>query len=446
MRLLDSVLKGAFENGRLAVIDTEGRHYSYGGAGPGPHVTIRFTDPAAPRRILLNPELGAAEAYMDGAMLVEEGSVHDLMRLFFLNKRQFDMTPGQRFWRGVHRRLRRFQQNNVIARARQNARAHYDIGDEVYRTFLDRDMQYSCGYFREPGLPLDAAQLAKKRHIAAKLGIRDGQRVLDIGCGWGGLALYLAHLADVEVLGVTLSERQHRLAVARAERLGVADRVRFERRDYREVEGGFDRVVSVGMLEHVGAHFLPAYFRIVHDRLRAGGLALIHAIGTRAAPGATSPFLRRYIFPGGYAPSLSESVAAVERSGLWTLDCEIWRSHYGLTLRAWRHRFAERRAKVAARMGERFCRMWELYLSGCECAFLEGPSMVFQLQLGRERDAAPLVRDYVMEETKRIARADAAFADRVAATAWECLDGAPLPATMRQSRAAGAGLGGAAGV
>ncbi|MGM0586358.1 MAG: class I SAM-dependent methyltransferase, partial [Pseudomonadota bacterium] len=370
MALLDSLLSKAIRKGRLEVEGPDGRTRAFGGEAPGPEVAIRFTEPGVERRIFLNPELNAAEAYMDGAMVMERGDVHDLMRLFFVNKRSFDLSPTQIFWKGVARRLRRLHQHNPVSRARANARAHYDIGEDIYRLFLDRDMQYSCGYWPAGVETLEDAQTAKKRHIAAKLRLADGQRVLDIGCGWGGLALYLAHQADVEVTGVTLSERQLAVARRRAEILGVADRVRFELIDYREVTGEFDRVVSVGMLEHVGARHLTPYFLAVRDRLGPEGLALIHSISTKAPPGVTSPFLRKHIFPGGYAPSLSEAVAAIEFSGLWILDCEVWRAHYGRTLAAWRERFAANRARAAEVMDERFCRMWELYLSVCENAFL----------------------------------------------------------------------------
>jgi cyclopropane-fatty-acyl-phospholipid synthase len=421
MRVLDALLRKAIRKGRLTVVGADGVPRDFGGQAPGPDVTIRFADRRTETRIALNPELAAAEAYMDGAMTVD-GDVHHLMELFFVNRRDFDMTPAQIFWHGVDRRLRRFQQHNPIARARANARSHYDIGEEVYRRFLDRDMQYSCGYFPTGDETLEEAQVLKKRHIAAKLDIRDGHRILDIGCGWGGMALYLAHLADVEVLGVTLSERQHRVATRRAEILGVSDRVRFELRDYREVDEPFDRIVSVGMLEHVGAVHLQEYFLTVRDRLPKGGVALIHTISSKSPPGVTGPFLRKHIFPGGYSPALSETAAAIERTGLWILDSEIWRVHYGHTLHGWRDRFAAARDEVEAIMGERFCRMWELYLSICECAFMLGTSNVLQLQLGRERDAVPLTRDYIGEEEARIAALEPGFEPRVTASAFEALD------------------------
>jgi len=423
MRMLDGLLGKAIRKGRLTLIGVDGTIRSFGGREAGPEATLRFVDPGSERRIFLNPELKAAEEYMNGGFVLEAGSdVHDLMRVFFANKRQFDLSPSQIFWRGLSRRLKRLQQNNRLAQASANAKAHYDIGEDMYRLFLDADMQYSCAYFPTGTETLEEAQTCKKRHIAAKLMLRDGQRVLDIGCGWGGLALYLAHVADVEVVGVTLSEHQLAVARRRAEILGVSDRVRFELRDYREVSDRFDRVVSVGMLEHVGINHLTPYFLGVRDRLAPEGVALIHSISSKAPPGITAPFLRKHIFPGGYAPSLSEAVSAVEASGLWVLDCEIWRSHYGHTLRQWRTRFAAHRAEAAALMDERFCRMWEIYLSICECAFLDGPSNVFHLQLGRAREAVPITRDYITEESARIAAREPDFLARVVASAHQALD------------------------
>lgn len=420
---LYGLLGKAIRNGRLTVTDAKGGVHEFGGEVPGPEAAIRFTNPSAEWKILLNPELNAAEAYMDGHLVVDDGSIHDLIRVFYANKRHFDLTPSQIFWRNLSRKIRRFQQNNALSRSRANVKAHYDIGEDLYRLFLDRDMQYSCAYFADGSETIDQAQTLKKRHIAAKLNLKDGQRLLDIGCGWGGLGLYLAHVADIEVVGVTLSERQLAVARRRAEILGVSDRVKFELIDYREVTETFDRVVSVGMLEHVGAPFLPAYFLTVRDRLAADGLAMIHSISSKAPPGVTGPFLRKYIFPGGYSPSLSETVEAIEPTGLWLLDCEILRCHYGYTLRHWRERFAQNRDKAAEIMDERFCRMWELYLSIAEAVFLQGSSHVFQLQLGRERDVVPITRTYIEAEESRIAEREAEFVERVTASAHQALNG-----------------------
>ncbi|MEM8842479.1 MAG: cyclopropane-fatty-acyl-phospholipid synthase family protein [Pseudomonadota bacterium] len=405
MRFLPRLFQAAVNTGDLTLVGPDGQAWHFGD-GTAPPIRIRVTDPALDWKIALNPELKAAEAYMDGRLVVEEGGIDAFIRLFFLNKRHFDLTPGQIFWKGVARRLRRWMQHNPAARARRNVAHHYDLGNAFYRLWLDRDMQYSCGYFDGTD-DLETAQILKKRHIAAKLVLRPGMRVLDIGCGWGGMALYLASVAEVEVLGVTLSEEQLAVARARAQALGIADRCRFELCDYRDVTETFDRVVSVGMAEHVGVGHLDAYFLGVRDRLGPDGVALIHAITSKAPPGVTGPFLRKYIFPGGYAPALSETFASIERAGLWTLDCEIWRVHYARTLAAWWQRFQAVRPKVVEMYDERFARMFEVYLASCECVFAHGPSGVFQIQLGRERDAVPLTRDYIAEEKATLARREA---------------------------------------
>jgi cyclopropane-fatty-acyl-phospholipid synthase len=413
MRFLPKLFSKVIRKGRLTLVGPDGVHHEFVGAEAGPAVTIRIAEASLDWKIFINPELRAAEAFMDGTLKVDGGEVYPLLELIFLNKRHFDMSPGQVFWNGIARAFRRFMQHNPIARARANARHHYNTGNAFYRLWLDGDMQYSCAYFPTGAETLEQAQVLKKRHIAAKLGLRPGQRVLDIGCGWGGLALYLAAAADVEVTGVTLSDAQLAIATARAREAGLADRVRFELRDYREVTEKFDRVVSVGMLEHVGITELPHYFMQVRDNLKPDGVALIHSISGKSPPGITGAFLRKYIFPGGYAPSVSEAVASVERAGLWLLDSEILRTHYALTLMHWRRRFLARRAEVLELYDERFARMWEFYLAACECAFRFGSSHVFQFQLARERDAMPLTRDYIAEEEQMLAAREPRFLRRI---------------------------------
>ncbi|MEM7237576.1 MAG: cyclopropane-fatty-acyl-phospholipid synthase family protein [Pseudomonadota bacterium] len=405
MRFLPKLFRAAVKTGDLTLIGPDGAEQRFGD-GTSPRIRIRLADPSLDWKIFLNPELKAAEAYMDGGLVVEDGGIDAFIALFFLNKRHFDLSPGQIFWKGVARRFRRAMQHNPIARARQNVAHHYDVGNEFYRLWLDRDMQYSCGYF-DGTADLETAQTLKKRHIAAKLALSRGQRVLDIGCGWGGMALYLASVADVDVTGITLSQEQLSVAQARAKALGLEDRCRFELRDYRNVTETFDRVVSVGMAEHVGVGHLDEYFLGVRDRLAPNGVALIHAITSKAPPGITGAFLRKYIFPGGYAPSLSETYGSIEKSGLWTLDCEIWRMHYADTLRAWWDRFQAVRPAVVEMYDERFARMFEVYLASCDCVFRHGPSCVFQIQLGRERDGVPLTRDYIAEAKVALAAREA---------------------------------------
>lgn len=405
MRFLPKLFKAAVRTGDLTLVGPDGTSHVFGD-GSGTPVRIRLVDASLDWKIFLNPELKAAEAYMDGGLVVETGGIDAFIRLFFINKRHFDLSPSQIFWKSIARRLRRTMQHNPIARSRKNVAHHYDLGNAFYRLWLDRDMQYSCGYYDGTD-DLETAQIAKKRHIASKLALEAGQRVLDIGCGWGGMALYLAAVADVEVVGVTLSEEQLAVARARAAALGLADRCRFELKDYRQVSETFDRVVSVGMAEHVGVGHLDEYFLSVRDRLGPNGVALIHAITSKSPPGITGPFLRKYIFPGGYAPSLSEAYASIEKSGLWALDCEIWRVHYARTMRAWWDRFQAVRPKVVEMYDERFARMFEVYLSSCECVFSHGSSCVFQIQLGRERDSVPLTRDYIAEAKAGLAKREA---------------------------------------
>lgn len=413
MKYLPSLLRKAIKAGKLELLGPDGFREEIGGAGPGPEATMRVVDPALDWKIFLNPELKAAEAYMDGGVEFDKGGIHDLIQLFFVNKRHFDLTPSQIFWRGLARKTRRALAHNPIAQARKNAAHHYDLGNDFYKLWLDRSMQYSCAYWEDGVETLEQAQLAKLRHLASKLVLAPGQKVLDIGCGWGGLACYLAGVSDVSVVGVTLAEEQLAVAKRLADRLGVADRVEFRLQDYRDVPETFDRVISVGMLEHVGVTNLDTYFLSVRDRLGPDGVALIHSITSKAPPGVTGPFLRKYIFPGGYAPSLSETFVSIEKSGLWTLDNEVWRVHYAKTMAEWRRAFAARRAEIVEMYDERFARMWEVYLSSCECVFSHGASCVFQIQLGRERDAAPITRDYIAEAKKRIAEREAAFAPRL---------------------------------
>jgi cyclopropane-fatty-acyl-phospholipid synthase len=381
--------------GRLRLVDAAGRVHVFTGAAPGPEVAIRLSDPALHSKLVLRPRLYLPEAYMDGTLTIEQGTLYDLIDLLAANLEAFPEGFLARLWNGTTTLLRRFHQYNPVSRARRNAAHHYDLSGELYELFLDQDRQYSCAYFRDGQEDLDTAQRDKKRHIAAKLLLRPGHKVLDIGSGWGGLALYLAAECGVEVTGLTLSAEQHKVATRRAAAAGLAERVRFHLRDYRDESGQYDRIVSVGMFEHVGINHYGTFFTKLKELLKPDGVALLHAIGRMDGPGSTNPWLRKYIFPGGYSPALSEVVPVVERARLWITDIEILRLHYAKTLRAWRRRFEENRERVRAIYDERFCRMWEMYLVGAEIAFRRGNHLVFQMQLAKAVDTVPLVRDYI---------------------------------------------------
>lgn len=394
--------------GRLRVRDAGGRFHTFDGS-PGASVTIRLHDPALHWKLLVRPRLYLGEAFMDGTLTVEEGSLYDLIDLLAVNLEAMPEGLLARLLNGSVTLLRRVHQYNPLPRARQNAAHHYDLSDQLYDLFLDKDRQYSCAYFYDGGNDLDVAQLNKKQHIAAKLLVRPGQRVLDIGSGWGGLALYLASEYGADVTGLTLSVEQHKAAMRRVAAAGLSERVRFYLRDYREELGRYDRIVSVGMFEHVGINHYSAFFAKVKSLMTPDGIALLHSIGRKDGPGSTHPWIRKYIFPGGYAPALSEVLPTVERSKLWITDIEILRLHYAETLRAWRDRFERNRDRLSRIYDERFCRMWEMYLISSEVAFRRQDHMVFQMQLSKAIDTVPLTRDYLMHwERARSADADRA--------------------------------------
>ena len=384
------------DQGRLCLIDVDGRRHVCGEGG-SPSATVRLHDRAVARSLVWNPALALGEAYVDGRLTVEEGTLYDFLDLCMRCQGRLEDGPLYRLRQQAECLIRAFHQYNPVGLARAHAHHHYDLSDTLYDLFLDRDRQYSCAYFTHPHDDLDQAQEDKKRRIAAKLLLEPGQRVLDIGSGWGGMALHLAEAGAREVVGVTLAEEQVKASRARAERRGLGNRVRFDLADYRDLDGRFDRIVSVGMFEHVGVRHYQTFFDKVRDLLTDDGVALLHSIGRMEGPGRTNPWIRKYIFPGGYSPALSEVLARIERSGLWATDIEILRLHYARTLRLWRQRFMAQRERVQAIYDERFCRMWEFYLTAAELAFRRQDHMVFQIQLARRRDAVPLTRDYLGE-------------------------------------------------
>jgi cyclopropane-fatty-acyl-phospholipid synthase len=397
--LLAKVLSRVIREGRLTIIDADGERHVVEGASAGPAVTMRVHDRRTEWRLVFKPRLALGEAYMDGRVTVEDGDVYSLLDLLGRNMAAVDSTPMMRWSYGLQRAVRAIQHYNPVGKAQKNVAHHYDLSDELYDSFLDGDRQYSCAYFRSPDESLEQAQFNKKRHIANKLLIRPGQRVLDIGSGWGGMALFLGREHGVDVTGVTLSKHQHSVSSRRALEHGLAERVRFKLIDYREEPGAYDRIVSVGMFEHVGSAHYVEFFTKVKSLLKDDGILLLHSIGRMEPPGGTNTWLRKYIFPGGYTPALSEVLAAIEKVGLYVTDVEILRLHYAETLRHWRQRFQANRDKVKAMAGydERFCRMWEFYLAGCEVAFRYMGQMVFQMQITRDQHAVPLTRDYIFD-------------------------------------------------
>jgi len=392
--LLRSFLDRVVTRGTLEVATASGPSFS-AGDGAGDAVAVRFADQAAERRLLLNPALALGELYTEGRVVITRGSIYDLLALVASNL-SWHAPPGlARARERVRRTLRPLHQRNTKRRAARNVAHHYDLDGRLYDLFLDADRQYSCAYFEHSDQTLDDAQLAKKRHIAAKLLLERGHRVLDIGCGWGGLALYLAQQCGAQVTGITLSEEQLDVACERARHSGLSARTDFRLQDYRVVSEQFDRIVSVGMFEHVGVGYYDTYFRKAADLLVDNGVMLLHSIGRMDGPGAANPWIDKYIFPGGYAPALSEVLPAIERAGLIVTDIEILRLHYAETLKAWRERFLARRDDAKALYDDPFCRMWEFYLAASEVAFRYCGLMVFQIQLAKTQEAVPLTRNYI---------------------------------------------------
>ena len=397
--LFANFLKQFVEIGHLHLTDAKGASHDFGTVGAEPSVSLRLHDPALERKLAVNPKLHVGEAYMDGKLTIDEGDLRDFFAVVGANMPRLYCDNRLNRVTGFLRRnvLKPIQQHNPVGKAQKNVAHHYDLSDDLFDLFLDEDRQYSCAYFATPNSTLEQAQADKKRHLASKMLLAPGQKVLDIGSGWGGMALYLAKTADVDVTGVTLSKEQHQVSNARAKEAGLSDRVRFLLQDYRELDHNFDRIVSVGMFEHVGAKHHIEFFRKVRNLLTDDGVCVLHSIGRFSEPGATNPWLRKYIFPGAYTPALSEVMTAVERSRLVTTDIEILRFHYADTLKHWWRRFTENRERIRELYDERFCRMWEFYLLACENAFRNDDQMVFQLQFTKHAMTVPLTRDYMFD-------------------------------------------------
>jgi cyclopropane-fatty-acyl-phospholipid synthase len=390
--------------GNLRVTTARGTVYTFGD-GSGPLVAARFTTPAAQWAVLLDPDLKLGEAYMDGTFVVDNGSIADFVDLVAQQKNAWPRWAVA--IAALRYAWRRVKQLNLRSRSRRNVAHHYDLDGRLYSLFLDSDRQYSCAYFETPQESLDDAQLAKKRHLAAKLLLERGHHVLDIGCGWGGLALYTADFCGADVTGITLSEEQLGVARGRAQERGLTEReltgrAEFRALDYRDVTGTFDRIVSVGMFEHVGINFYRAFFAKCAETLADDGVMVLHSIGRSTGPSSTNAFIAKYIFPGGYIPALSEVIPAIERAGLLVTDIEILRLHYAETLKAWRDRFLAHRGEVERLYDARFVRMWEFYLACSETAFRRQDMMVFQLQLTKRQGVVPITRDYIARTEARL--------------------------------------------
>ncbi len=396
-RLLRYFLQQFIRRGAMNFTTASGTKFRCGD-GTGQPVSVRFLTTEAERRVLLNPELALGEIYMEGTFVVENGTIADALAILM---DQPDIVPrwGWLQW-WLRYPVRHLRQFNRRSRSKDNVAHHYDLDGRLYSLFLDADKQYSCAYFEAPDATLDDAQLAKKRHLAAKLLIRRGDRVLDIGSGWGGLSLYLAEVTGASVTGVTLSAEQLQVSNARAAEKNLT--AKFFLEDYRDVTGPFDRIVSVGMFEHVGVDFYETFFRRCAELLTDNGVLVLHSIGRSEGPDATNPWIAKYIFPGGYIPALSEVMPAIEHSGLLVCDIEILRLHYAETLKAWRQRFMARREEAVQLYDERFARMWEFYLACAEMSFRKQNMMNFQIQLTRRQGVVPMTRDYIGREEAKL--------------------------------------------
>ena len=404
-KLLAALASRIIKRGNIEITYADGARERFGD-GEGQLVAIRFLDRRGPFELVRNPELALGELFMDGRLVMDSGTILDFLRIVMSNAvRGAPPLPMRAMWIARHASNKIWR--NERARARANVAHHYDLDGRLYDLFLDHDRQYSCAYFERPDMALDEAQLAKKRHVAAKLLVEPGQTALDIGSGWGGMALYLARHCGADVTGVTLSTEQLALAEGRADSTGLRDRVRFRLEDYRDTRGPFDRIVSVGMFEHVGAAHYDTFFGKIAELLTEDGVALLHTIGRPDGPGATNAWISKYIFPGGYIPSLSEIVASIEKAGLFVTDVEVLRMHYAETLKAWRERFLSRRDEAKALYDERFCRMWEFYLSISELTFRVEGECVFQVQLARRHDRVPITRGYIAEREDALRKLDA---------------------------------------
>ena len=410
MSIISRLIGALLTRGRLTLVQPDGSRETYGPGG-GKELTVRFADRRVAFDLVRNPRLNFGETYMDGRLVIEDGTILDLMEMITGANRWEDGGKGRSVMRkGKIKGLKRLLRRNRPSKSKRNVAHHYDLRDELYELFLDGDRQYSCAYFTDPSNSLEQAQSDKKAHIAAKLYLKPGMKVLDIGSGWGGTALYLNRVADVDVLGITLSEEQLKVARRRAEEAGVSDRVKFELTDYRHLDGKFDRIVSIGMFEHVGAAHYEEFYTKCRELLADDGVMLLHTIGKLGGAGAPDPFTDKWIFPGYHLPSLSQMSSASEKVRLIASDVEMLRVHYAYTLRHWLERAMQARDKIVAMYDERFFRMWEYYLAGGIVMFESGAACNYQIQYIRDRNAVPITRDYMAEAEERYRKSDSASA------------------------------------
>ena len=394
MRLV-SFLNNLFKKGGFVLIDANSKKYIIGSPDKSKPLTLKLLNKDLHYKLLINPDLYFGEAYMDGSLVIENGSISEFLELAFQNIGRGEINSFGYILKKIKGTFRYLTNFNFVKRSKENVAHHYDISDDLYEIFLDSKRQYSCGYFKNDDDTLETAQQNKINHIVKKLNIKSNQKVLDIGCGWGHLAIEIAKQSKCEVTGITLSENQHRYANAKAKEYNLENQVQFKLCDYRNLKEKFDRVVSVGMFEHVGRKFYKTFFKQVNQLLKHNGLALIHTIGSINEPRDPQPWISKYIFPGGYTPSMSEVVGPIEKSGLIISDLEVLRMHYAHTLKNWKERCITNKSKITSMFDEKFFRMWEFYLASCEMVFKWGDQVVFQFQLTKDLTTAPNTRDYI---------------------------------------------------
>jgi cyclopropane-fatty-acyl-phospholipid synthase len=402
MSISEFLLKKLIRKGQLKFIDVDGSVMTFGSGSGAPHVTIRPHKKGLMPKLIQDFTLNLGEAYMNGAITIEEGSLYDLLALFGINLQDAPPMPWQLTGLVIDPILRLTRLFGAVSYSKRNVAHHYDLSNDFFKLFLDKDLGYTCAYFTHPDNDIDTAEREKKKLVASKLLVKEGMHILDVGCGWGGFAIYLAKTFGVKVTGITLSEEQHKYAVESAKREGLEQQVNFAVRDYRHEHGIYDRVIAIGILEHVGLLHYREFFAQIKALLKDDGVAIVHAISPMDGPGPNDNFLLKYIFPGGSTPSLSEVTPVIERSGLWITDIELLRMHYAETLRCWRAKFNENRETIKEMYDEKFCRMWEFYLTSCEVYFRYMVMMVFQIQIAKNKHTVPLTRDYMFKEMTRL--------------------------------------------